>query len=66
MLNLTKRMEKGGEWWKIMPANLKSSPFKAIYSLFEKNRENELQLQKYHVNESLFKEEERYIGNAFN
>jgi hypothetical protein len=51
LLNLVKRLEKGGEWWKFLPKNLKNSTFKPIYTLLEKYRENELAIQRFIVNE---------------
>lgn len=64
LLNLVKRIEKGGEWWKFFPKNLKNSNFKQIYALLEKYRENELAIQRYLVNEELFKEEGDTVNNA--
>jgi hypothetical protein len=33
LLSLVKKIEKGGEWWKFLPKNLKNSTFKQIYTL---------------------------------
>ena len=46
LLNLVKKIDKGGEWWKFIPKNIKNNAtFKAVYNILEQYRKYELNIQ---------------------
>ena len=67
LLNLIKKIDKEGEWWKSIPKNLKNnSTFKSVYRVLEQYRNLELKIQALESSSTLRKEEDKSIENALN
>ena len=65
MLNLIKKIDKGGEWWKFIPKNIKNNAtFKPVYNILEQYRKYELNIQALETNTNISKDEDKVIDNA--
>jgi reverse gyrase len=67
LLDLVKKIEGGGEWWKFIPKTIKSNAqFKPVYNILEQYRKCELSLQAQEANSSLGKEDNKSVESALN
>ena len=65
LLNLVKKIDKGGEWWKFIPKNIKNNAtFKPVYNILEQYRKYELNIQALETNTNMSKDEDKVIDNA--